>query len=609
MRRGRTTAALLAILGALAALAALTPAPVRAAPEETIDPEDVRPGMKGHGLTVFRGTEPERFGVEVISVVPGFLLRQDLILIRIDHPVTDRAGVIGGMSGSPIYLEGRLAGALAYGWQFGKEPVAGVTPIRNMFAVRDRKARAVSGATQAAFGAASGAGVPRGLIGQRGLVPSSGPPGGQSWSSAFDGFGIAPARTPVSLSGFAGGARELLAEALEPFGIEPVQGGGSGRGDRGPTGFVPGSAIGVQLIRGDMSATGIGTVTHVRGSSVLAFGHPMFNMGEGYMPVSTAEIHTVMASLARSNKIGSPLREAGSLIQDRQAAILARTDRRAPMIKVAIALRDDRGRRLDEFGLEVVSHRLLTPRFLQAALLSVINSAASDAEDVTAEVEGRIWIGGRAKPLVLADAGASRVGLASLTGYFRPIAVVGLVLGNSFEDARIERLEFDIRLHYGRQVASVIGAYLTGPEPMPGEVIAVHVRLQMYGGEERLVSVPIRIPDSAAGERIRIEVGGGDNIAPIMPLPQSLDDLLDNVQRFHPSESVVVSVDVPGEAVALRGRVLEQLPASAVTALKPAAGAEQIVSWRSDVRQVLPLPFLVTGRETIEVTVGNRRNR
>jgi hypothetical protein len=604
MEPGRITVGLLATVTALAAVAALTPGVGSAAPEETIDPEEIRPGMKGFGLTVFQGTEPEKFGVEVISVVPNFLLRQDLILIRTDHPVTDRAGVIGGMSGSPIYIGGRLAGALAYGWQFGKEPVAGVTPIRNMLAVLERKLRAGGGASPAAFGAASGLGVPRGL------VPPVESDGGRPRSNTFDGVGITQARTPMSLSGFLGDARHLLAEVLEPFGIEPVQGGGgAGRGDRGPTGFAAGSAIGVQLIRGDMSATGIGTVTHVREEQVLAFGHPLFNMGEGYMPVSTAEIHTVMASLARSNKIGSPLREAGSLVQDRQAAILARTDRQAPMIPVRVFLRDERGRRLDDFGVEVVSHRLLTSRLLQAALLSMIGSAASDAADVTAEVEGRIWLGGRAKPLLLADAGASRVGLASLTGYFRPIAVVGLVLGNTFEDATVERLEFDVRLHYGRQVASVIGAYLTGTEPLPGELVSVHVRLQMYGGEERIVSVPIRIPDSAAGEKIRIEVGGGDNIAPIMPLPRSLDDLLVNVQRFHPAESVVVSVDVPGEVVAIRGRVLEQLPASAVTALKPAAGAEQLVSWRSDVRQVVPLPYLVTGRETIEVTVGHRRNR
>jgi hypothetical protein len=603
MKHGSTATFLLAALGALALSAALAPAPVRAAPKETIDPEEIRPGMKGHGLTVFQGTEPERFGVEVISVVPSFLLRQDLILIRTEHPVTDRAGVIGGMSGSPIYLEGRLAGALAYGWQFGKDPVAGVTPIRNMLALLERKPRADATVPRTALGAAAGADLSRGLLGGRRFVPAGRAIG------AFDGDGLAPARTPVSLSGFAGEARELLAEVLEPFGIEPVQGGGSGRGDRGPTGFVPGSAIGVQLIRGDMSATGIGTVTCVRDRQVLAFGHPLFNMGEGYLPVATAEIHTVMASLARSNKIGSPLREAGSLVQDRQAAILARTDRKAPMIPVRIALKDERGRRIDEFAVEVVSHRLLTVRFLQAALLSVIREAAADAADVTAAVEGRIWIAGRKGPLVLADAGASRVGLASLTGYFRPIAVVGLVLGNSFEDAAVERLEYDVRLHFGRQVAAVAGAYLTGPEPLPGELINVHVRLRMYGGEERLVSVPVRIPESAAGERIRIEVGGGDTIAPIMPLPRSLDDLLANVQRFHPAESVVVSVDVPGEGVALRGRVLEQLPASAVAALKPAAGAEQLVSWRSDVREVVRVPYLVTGRETIDVTVGNRRNR
>ncbi|MCP4680126.1 MAG: hypothetical protein GY854_32460, partial [Deltaproteobacteria bacterium] len=247
------------------ALSALLILPRPAAALRTISTDEIKPGMKGYGLTVFKGTEPERFGVEVVAVVPNFMLRQNIILIRCDHPVTDKAGVIGGMSGSPIFIEDRLAGALAYGWRFNKDPLAGVTSIDDMLEVLKRKQRNTGldrlRRTSSAF-------QPRASKKPRVVASSS-----RDYFKLFDNPGessIIPARTPLTLGGFLGPARTILEKALEKFGIDPVVGGGtSGKGD-GPKKFVNGGAIGVQLIRGDMSATGIGTVTLVKGKNVLA---------------------------------------------------------------------------------------------------------------------------------------------------------------------------------------------------------------------------------------------------------------------------------------------------------------------------------------------------
>jgi len=573
-----------------------------AAGKRTIDPDEIRPGMKGYGLTVFEGTEPTRFDVEVVSVVPNFLLRQDIVLIRLSHPVTDHAGVIGGMSGSPIYIEGRLAGALAYGWRFSKDPLAGVTPIKDMYAVAEREIRtpvhhASNRRRSSPFGP---------LVG---LAPASAAP--DPYFRSFIGRDeeqLAPARTPLALSGFVGESRAILEEALAPYGIEPVQGGGAG-GAGGPTAFEPGSAIGVQLIRGDLSAAAIGTVTDVREHDVLAFGHPMFNMGQGFLPVTAAEIHTVVASVDRSNKIGTPLRELGSLVHDRQACIVAQTDRKAKMIPVVYHLRDGRGKRAETYQVEMVAHRLLTPRFLQAALTSIVLNAASDITDVTAEIKGVMKVADRAEPVTLYDSGASRTGLASLTSYFRPFGIVAAVLDNPFADAEVDSLEFDVSLHYGLQISSIVGVYLTAADPAPGEIVNVHVRLRAYGGDEEVVAVPVRIPDVDEGQKIQFEVAGGDFIAPVLAVPQNLEDMIANVERFYPARALVVGVNVPGEGVSLRGSVLEQLPPSVVTALKPVAGVEQIDSHRTALRKVVPMPYLVSGKETVSVTVGSRRDR
>jgi hypothetical protein len=568
---------------------------------DTISTDEIKPGMKGYGLTVFEGTEPERFEVEVISVVPNFLLRQDIILVRISHPITDKAGVIGGMSGSPVFIEGRLAGAVAYGWAFSKEPIAGVTSIIDMLKVLKRKERG------SGFGARLQAAAP---------FPLAGDEKNRAKTEKDDYFGffknreageIVPVRTPLTLGGFAGSARRILEETLSKFGLDPVAGGGSGKGD-GPKQFVQGGALGVQLIRGDMSATAIGTVSAIKGKSVMAFGHPMFNMGEGYLPVTTARIHTVIASLMRSNKLGSPLNEAGSLVQDRNACIVARTDKRAAMIPVGIKLVDERTKRKESYNVEIALHRALTPRFVQAALVNVIIDAASDFADVTAEITGDMKVTGRPS-IRLYDSGASRVGLARLAGYFRPVGVVDAVINNPFEEAAVESLDFEIRLRYGLELATITGAYLTSEQPEPGEVINVHVRLKKYDSPEQILTVPIRIPEAAAGKEIQLEVAGGDYITPVMPEPQNLNDLLTNVTRFYPPKSLVVGINIPGEGVSLRGRLIERLPESAVDALLPTVGYEQISRHRTALREVTTTPFLVEGKETIKVTVGGLKNK
>jgi len=588
----------IALFAALSAAAHAGPAAVK-----TISVGDVKPGMKGYGLTVFSGTEPEKFDVEVVAVVPNFLLKQSIILIRCSHPIVDKAGIIGGMSGSPIYLEGKLAGALAYGWHFQKEPLAGVTPIRDMLDVLGRTWRGDVRRTPFSMTAVL---PPFDAASRHGRVAYE----TLHESVARDGGGFSFSATPLSLSGFLGAARQMLEEVLAPFGMEATQGGGAGGAASGdPGSFKPGGSIGVQLIRGDMSATGIGTVTYVDGADVLAFGHPMFNMGEGALPVATAQIHTVIAAMSRSNKLGSPFAEHGALRQDRQAAISARTDARAPIIPMKVRVRDERSRRDASYAVEVVSHPLLTPRLVHAALVNIIMNAASDTEDVTADIEGTMRIAGRATPITLRDAGASREGLQPLASYFRPAGLVGAVIGNPFEDAVIESLDFDVRLRYGLEVSTVVAAYITAEAPSPGETISVQVKLRSYGGEERIVSFPLRVPSVPEGTAVTIEVGGGDAIVPPMAAPQSLEDVLANVQRFFPAKSIVVGTSVPRECIALRGRLIDQLPDSAAAALKPVLGADQVESYRAASFETYPTAHVVAGKESITFTVGPRRNR
>src|SRR5579883_3055694 len=311
--------AVAAALGSLTASAAAVPPPVAAtaarpsterAPR-TIPLTEIKPGMTGYGLTVFQGTRPERFAVKVIGILHNFLPQQDIILIESDDERLKHSGIVAGMSGSPIYLIGpdgdRLAGALAYGWHFAKDPIAGVTPIGSMLAELERplRGREHTPVAEAANDARFRERTTPNLVAASAPDPSS--------------PSLVPAAVPLSLSGFAAPAFEELTKWLAPYHVTPLAAGGAAPAHAdGPTRFEPGSSISVDLIRGDMSATATGTVTWVDGDKVLAFGHPMFNLGEIYLPISTAEVHTVLSAVSSSFKIASPLRELGTLVQDRQ---------------------------------------------------------------------------------------------------------------------------------------------------------------------------------------------------------------------------------------------------------------------------------------------------
>lgn len=568
-----------------------------------IQVSEIKPGMKGYGLTVFQGTKPERFDVEVISVIPNFFVKKDIILIRCNHPVTDQSGVIGGMSGSPIFLDGRLAGALAYGWSFSKEPIAGVTPISAMMDVLKRKPKMKTN-----FFKRKGTVI---ALGEK-FENEAGLPKIKDESGYFEAFAknagtsIIPARTPLTLAGFSSSVQKMLSEALEIFEIEPMMGGGASSSKEDPITFENGSAIGVQLIRGDMAATGIGTVTLVDGKNVLAFGHPMFNLGEGYFPVTTARIHTVISSLARSNKLGSPISPAGSLVQDRTSCIAARTDKKADMVPVSIVVSDPQNKQTDSYKVEVISHRLLTPRFVKAVIANVINDAASDVNDVTAEIKGAIKISGRPGISVF-DAGVSRMGAGGVAFSSRPVSIIEGILGNPFEPVSIESMKFEITLRYGLEVALLSGAYITAENPKPGEKINVYVRLMKFDDEEQIITVPITIPVSAAGKTLDVEVSGGDFTRPIMAEPINLDEALDNVQRLYPSKSLVIKLNAAEEGVTMHGRILDQLPPSVVNTLRPTSGFDRFDQYKTESVRITETPYLIEGKQSFKITVANRR--
>lgn len=588
----------------------------------TLAVEDVRPGMRGYGLTVFRGTEPERFDVEVVDVLHGFLPGQELILARTPHPVLDRAIAVGGMSGSPIYLDGKLAGAYAYGWTFGREPVIGITPIRSMLAELDRPVRPDSfpGARPGPARPATSRARPNlaGLAPYRGArTDAFAALRAHRERQATPSLGLERVSTPLMLGGFTPRIAQLLSEELEPFGLTPMQGGGGqARNPAAPASFVDGGALGVQLMRGDMSATGIGTVTHVApGGRLVAFGHPMMNAGESGLPTCTARVLHVFQSVARSFKIAEAIAPHGTLIHDRQPAIVVDRGRAATTIPVRIRLRGIEGAPKTDWNVEIASHRFISPILVLSAIGNALEASAADQTDVVFTARYEVALEGHGS-VALEDRGymARGPGDTRALSRLRLFDLIEVAYGNPFEPSRITRVDLELEVQYARDVVSIEEAWLVTDEVDPGSDVEVRVRLARYGQPDELRTLRVHVPASAAGETLTLELDGGLGVQEEAPEPRDVADLLRIVRQRYSATSIVTTLKMPSRGLRFPGHVVQSLPLGALDSLHRTSGTGPAQPFVTQLRRGEELGRVVVGstqlslrvRETPRARAGRR---
>ncbi|HEY6879020.1 MAG TPA: SpoIVB peptidase S55 domain-containing protein [Polyangiales bacterium] len=590
---------------ALASLLLFASAGFTQANHATITPSEVQPGMRGYGLTVFRGTEPERFDVEVIDVLTNFRPDQDLVLIKTPHPLLDHAGSVAGMSGSPIYLDGRLLGAYAYGWAFGKDPIAGVTPIANMLHELDRPLLHVLQPLP----------EPR--------KPQHKPLGsytGGERRDAFFGLGRArrrddsaqfqPAATPLLVGGMGPAVASLLREKLSPLGIEVLEaaGGSSPKPKSGPTAYVDGGSIAVSLIRGDVQATAVGTVTHVAGKRALAFGHPMLDVGELSLPTATSRVLHVLASERSSFKIAEALVPLGALVHDRQSAVVVDSQRAAHSIPVDLTLRGlPQGQRA-HWHVEVADQRGLTGSLVMTALASAIGASVNDSTDIMFRAESVVTLRGHGARRVI-DEGFSPAGAGHpLTlSRLRTFDLLEVAYENPFERVAIDGIAITLDVRFGRDLVELVGAQLAEDELDPGEPARVVLTLRPYGGEleQRLIEVPL--PASYAGEHLELELSGGDHGKLQQPIPRSLDDVLRAIESGLPSTSLAIGVERKGRGLRIAGHVLRDLPSSALDALDTLHDTSRAVSFPSEPYATVPFGHILVGSAKLGIDVRKEK--
>jgi hypothetical protein len=568
---------------------------------------EVRAGMVGQALTVFKGTKPEPFKIHVVAVMRNFLPKQDVILVRADDPRVEFSGIVAGMSGSPVYVDGKLMGAIAYAWSFAKEPLAGVTPIEAMLAERGRPRRNREeliaagdggGADMRGSATAMRADTPGALARGFGL-----PPLAPVSSGAAGEPRLLRASVPLSVSGFTPRTVAELADELRPTGLVPLQAGGGRKLGKPAAGHVePGSAVGVELVRGDVSTVATGTVTYLDGSTVLAFGHPLFGIGEVYLPMVDAEIHTFLPSVQQSFKMSSPLEEVGTLVQDRQSCIVGDLDARTTMLPVDVRVTGP-GVEPRLFHAEVARNRRLTPMLASTVVGNAIADAEPDVTDMVVTVTSKVGVKGFA-PLELRDQifspeGVSGRALASSRG----LKALGELLFNPFEPVVLDRMDIDVRVEYRRDVAEIIGVSLPSEDVRAGDTVPLRVTLRPYAGPEYVETVPVVIPPTVAGQTVKIEVATGASVRPDLPQAESLRVYIDNLRKFYTASSIIVTVQTLDDGASLRGRLLSALPASALDTLRPGNQTRRADAFRVADRTIFPSSRLVSGRQELSVAV------
>jgi hypothetical protein len=595
----------------------LTVAGALAANAETMPLSQVRKGMHGYGVTVFEGTKLERFDVEIVGVLHNIGPGQDLILARVSSPVVNNTGVIAGMSGSPIYIDGKVIGALAYAWQFAKEPVAGITPIEEMLKIARAESIGAGQTLPAAAPRMTGAELLKAIADQktgelfdRMMLGMTSAPAGAAWAMS----GIKPIAVPLSMSSFAPDTITRFAKYFEPMGFVAVP-SGSTSASTAPSstsaakGFAPGDAVGAVLLNGDFNLAATGTVTHIEGDRVYAFGHPFLDMGEVSFPMAKSEIVGVLPSLASSFKFSNTGEIVGAFRQDRATGIMGVMGGKADMIPIDLSVEGSGP--VQNYHVNIVRHPQLSPLILAMAADSVVAGAQRAAGERTVVMDSEIRLKGFDQPIRLREGWAGMQARQAIPQYLAVVA--GYVMSNEFRAADIESVKIHLRHDDNLKIAKLVEASVEMPEKgriAPGDTVRVRALLKPYRGEPFAETFDVKIPEDQPPGPAYLLVGSGSVVSQVdfmlvPPDPRSLEQVVGVLGRLRPSTDLTVGLYSSSEGAVTAGVYLPNLPPSmrAVVTADTSNGLQAPVRYHAGQHLARGLGYIVDGVVKIDVEV------
>jgi hypothetical protein len=573
--------------------------------QPTIPVDQIHPGMRGYALTVFQGVKPESMDVEVLGVLHNVNgPKGDIILIRLHGAKAEYTGVVAGMSGSPVYLDGKLAGALAFRiGEFSKEPIAGVTPIADMLEINalDKSPAEEAAATKPGVSNAAG--------------KTAAPGDAETLPGSVQDFAnyLKPIDTPLVFNGFSEDTVRRFAGQFASAGVVPVMGAGSVSGDKQPEPLEPGSAVSAILVRGDMDIAATCTVTYIDPQRLLACGHPLLQFGSVDLPMNKANVLATLPSPLNAFKIVNTTEQAGVFVQDRHTGIMGVFNKQPDMIPVTLTIHGSGGATQKEFHYEVLNNARLSPVAIMATVFNALHGVNEYGEEITYRLNGSINVKG------FPEVGLKNMFVPAENGQPAAMAAAvslgerfGRIYDNPYNAPAVQAVKLDFDLVRERRWARLESARTDVSEARPGDQIIVETVLAPYRGERVVRQISVKIPTSASKGTLRILVSDGDTLDrvgrtnPAFGRKLDLASTIALLNKEHANNRLYVSLLEADPEARVADKVMPTLPISVMNVMDGMRGnQEMIVSGESNVDETAtpPLDYVVSGAQLLTVTV------
>ena len=571
--------------------------------------ESIQPGQTGYGKTVFEGTRVDTFEVEILGVLQNVGPKQNMILARLSGGPIARTGVFAGMSGSPVYIEDKLIGAVAYAFPFAKEPFAGITPIREMVDIfkekpetRPRRVHRVN-----PYKMYDVAQLPSFLshfeLPQFFVEPSL--------TRRQDLGRLQPIATPLNLSGFSPRSIQQFSSQLQLLGLVPVRGMGTARMEANEdTPLQAGSTIVVQLVRGDIDVSASGTATHIEGDRIYGFGHPFLSVGYTDLPLNKGAVLTIIPNLMTSEKVSATLEPIGSIKQDRATGILGVVGEESQLIPVRLRLHTSRNE-VKELNFEVVTDNFLTPFLMTFTVHSSIVSSERSIGGQTIQVKCTISIKGQSD--INFESSVSDLVSSSVFAALAAASPVNFLLNSGFEELVMEKIDIEITAVEQTSEATVEKVWQDRLEVEAGEEVHLTVFLRQANGDTMVKNYPVKIPEEISPGPLKIVVADGMSLTREDAatgvgefIPESLQQLIKAINNLKKTDRLYIRLVREQAGAIISGEGMPDLPPSllALYGSRRTAGELQPMGEVIYVEHELPATeFVLNGRQEITVNV------
>ena len=577
---------------------------------------EVREGMRGTARSVFRGTEPEEFNVEILGVIPGAVgPKQDLIIGRLSGGPADRTGVFAGMSGSPVYVNGKLVGAISYSFPFSKEPICGITPIEQIVSIFEQKRpgkTATSEPRSFSFGEIVSSNSSGDLSDY--AVPDSPRISGMSSNSmliAVAGQSFRPIATPLTFSGFSQATLDRFSPQLLQAGLIPVAATGGASPitpmkKAGPHTLVGGRSVSMHLARGDYGLAASGTVTMRDGEKIYAFGHPFLGLGSSDLAMSESHVVTVVPSVNNSFKLAVDDSLVGSMTQDRATGVFGKLGTAPKMIPVKLSITTSRGQE-QLVNFEIAQDETLTPLLLNITMYNSLIAQERTMGISTIMLSGEVKVKNNAPIKLQRRFGGSQAFQFAALSVSSP---VGMLLRGKFDDLDLEGITLDLKLEEGSNTATLDRLAIDRADVRAGETIEVQAFARTSSGTVFVHRIPVKIDDDTPPGMYSITVGDGGTIQKTEAIqqfvPKDLTDMIETINKVRLPDRLYAKMYRTTPGIVVGTKEMPNLPPSVLATLnndRITGGIRPSVQTVVKVSEIPAAKFIISGEQTLTFEV------